>query len=218
MPKVKSDDLIRELYNKVRDMILEGELLPGEKLTQEELAAKLGVSRTPLLRALQLLEGDMLVVSIPRRGMYVRKMSTLELRDAFQLRCCVEAMCSGLAAERMTETEIEELYAIFKPFENNKDAINVREYQHADHVFHNRILEGSGNSVINSVPMVGSVLKTTLQYGLLRLPQQTYDEHIRIIDAIAKRDAKAASDAMDYHLSMTIRTIEERMEAENSAK
>jgi DNA-binding GntR family transcriptional regulator len=211
MPKVKSDDLIKELYLKIREMILDGQLSPGEKLTQEELANKLGVSRTPLLRALQLLEGDMLLVSIPRRGMYVRKMTLVELRDAFQLRCAVESLASELAAVQMKKAQVKQMRDLFAPFADDLNQANLIEYQKADHAFHSMILQGSGNEIIRKMPVINNILKITYQYGLIRLPYQTYREHMAIIDGIEAKDPVAASKAMREHLGHSVLTLEARM-------
>lgn len=214
MPKVKSDDLIRELYNQIKSMILQGKLSPGEKLTQESLASQLGVSRTPLLRALQLLEGDMLLVSIPRRGMYVRKMTLVELRDAFQLRSAVESMCASLAAKRMSDEEIDELRKLFEPFADDIHHVNMLDYQQADHQFHSLILKGSQNQVVNNMPVVDNILRVTYHYGLIRMPHQTFSEHLKIIDAIQSRNSHEAYLAMKEHLHESILNLEGRIAQE----
>lgn len=211
MPKVKSDDLIRELYRDIREMILDGRLSPGEKLTQEELASKLGVSRTPLLRALQLLEGDMLLVSIPRRGMYVRKMTLVELRDAFQLRCAVECLAAELASLRMKKSQVRQLRELFAPFSDDLNQANLSAYQNADHAFHSMILQGSGNEIIRKMPVINNILKITYHYGLIRLPYQTYPDHMAIINGIEAKDPVAASRAMREHLEHSVQTLEARI-------
>ena len=197
-------------------MILSGELSPGEKLIQEDLAEKLVVSRTPLLRALMMLEADLLVMSIPRRGMYVRKMSLTELRDAFQLRNSVESMCCGLAAQHAKARDIAELRAFFEPFKNDLNNVDPKEYQMADQAFHAKLMEMSGNQIVQQMPLVSNIVKFTYQLGLIRYPHSTFDEHQRIIDAIEAGDAEAARNTMVEHLGATIASLEKRIEAEGA--
>ena len=214
MPKVKSDDLIKELYAALRTMILSGELSPGEKLIQEELASKLGVSRTPLLRALQMLESELLVASVPRRGMYVRKMSTEELRDAFQLRAAIETMSCAAAAAKIRPEEVQELRDIFAPFASDISHADPKKYQEADKLFHKRILDIAGNSLVSKLPIIDNILQFTYQRGLIRLPAKTLGDHLRIIEALASHDAPAAEQAMREHLGRSVGVIEERLEGE----
>jgi len=216
MAEKKRDDLVGTLYLQLKDMILSGELSPGEKLIQEDLARKLVVSRTPLLRALMMLEGDMLVKSIPRRGMYVRKMNLSELRDAFQLRNSVESMCCGLAAQRAKAQDIAELRAIFEPFRDKLDNADPREYQMADQAFHAKLLELSGNQIVQQMPLVSNIVKFTYQMGLIRFPRSTYEEHQRIIDAIEAGDPQAAEETMRVHLGASIDSLEKRIETEGA--
>jgi len=68
-------ELVDRLYLTVKQMILDQQLVPGQKLVQEKLATELGVSRSPLLKALQRLESELLVESFPRRGMYVKQLA-----------------------------------------------------------------------------------------------------------------------------------------------
>lgn len=209
--KLKADDLVGSLYQKVREMILNGELLPGQKLIQEELADRLGVSRTPLMRALIMLEGDMLVKSFPHRGIYVRKLTLEELRDAFQLRNSIESVCAGLAAERATKADVEQLRSFFKPFAGQLDEIDPRAYQRADQEFHAKIIELSGNRIVREMAFVTNLMRLTYQFGLVRYPHTTYEEHLRVIEGIAAGDRRAAEEAMQQHLGRSVEALDRRM-------
>ena len=94
-------DLSYPVYKKIREMILKNELKPGEKLLQEKLAEQLGVSRTPLLKALQMLEHELLVESIPRRGMYVKKLSVDEMNEIYEVREAFECMAVKLTIRKL---------------------------------------------------------------------------------------------------------------------
>jgi len=135
---IEHSELSQPVYQRLKEMIVNGSLLPGQKLKQEKLAAELGVSRTPLLKALQSLEHEMLVESIPRRGMFVKEISAQEIIDVYDCREAVESMALRLAIERATDAEILKMKKIFEPF-SDTDKIDVKKYQKADENFHDLI-------------------------------------------------------------------------------
>src|SRR5882724_9088302 len=97
---IEHSELSQPVYKKLKDMILMHELIPGQKIVQEKIAKQLGVSRTPLLKALQMLEYEMLVESIPRRGMFVKIMDWQEMVEVFDCRESLEGMAVNLLAQK----------------------------------------------------------------------------------------------------------------------
>ncbi len=180
-------------------MILENELKPGEKLLQEKLAAMLGVSRTPLLKAMQMLEYDFLVESIPRRGMFVKKLSTNEMRDIYDVREGIETVAVRLVAERRDEKQLRQLKNIWKPFEN-ASSIEVEKYRKADDRFHALLLEFSGNKMLQKIYSHSLVQLRVEQMGLMRPPEETISEHLAILNAIENGDAGLAVHELRNHL------------------
>lgn len=180
-------------------MIFEQELKPGDKLVQEKLAAQLGVSRSPLLKALQRLESEMLLESIPRRGMYVKKMELKEARDIFICRAVIEGLSARLLAERRNSDLVQKLRDCFSPFIGVGD-IDIAAYGRADRLFHQLIMQHSGNAVIPRLEMLTNIHLTAFQAGLLRPPSQTLSEHFAIIDAIAIGDGPLAEQLMRNHI------------------
>ena len=90
MQKTSRSDLSSDIVDRIKAMIFSGELLPGQQIRQEEFAQQFGVSRTPLLHALQVLKSEMLVESFPNRGMFVRTISLKELKDIFEYREAID--------------------------------------------------------------------------------------------------------------------------------
>ena len=97
------------VFNTLRQAILKGELAPGERLMEIQLAEKLGVSRTPIREAIRKLELEGLVLMIPRKGAEVARISEKSLRDVLEVRRSLEELAIELACQRMTEEELEEL-------------------------------------------------------------------------------------------------------------
>jgi len=199
--------LSTDIITKIKDMILSGELSPGQQIVQEEFAKRMGVSRTPLLHALQVLKSEMLVTSIPNRGIFVRKVSLEELKEIFEFREAIETMACKLAAERVTPKDIEKLRNLFKPFSDHPKVINPRNFLLVDQQFHEQIINLSGNKMMSRMTLLGNVLLTSYQKGLLRTPTQTLPEHMAIIDALEERNGHKAAEYMSKHLSTSVKRI-----------
>jgi DNA-binding GntR family transcriptional regulator len=180
-------------------MILENTLLPGQKLRQEELARQLGVSRTPLLKALHKLEAEFLVESRPRRGMYVRQLSDREMHELYEVREAIECLAIRLCCRNCGTAQVQELRKLWQPFEG-KMRINVRQYQTADDRFHALLLDFAGNTVLKKTYRLSFLQEKVMQMGLMRPPEETLSEHLNMIEAISRRDETAAVRAMSEHL------------------
>ena len=97
------------VFNTLRQAILRGELKPGERLMEIQLANKLGVSRTPIREAIRKLELEGLVLMIPRKGAEVAEITEKNMRDVLEVRKALEELAVQLACEKITDEEIEEM-------------------------------------------------------------------------------------------------------------
>ena len=199
MAKIEHVDLSLRVYDALKGMILSGELEPGQKITQMKLAEEIGVSRTPLLKALQMLEHELLVESIPRRGMFVKKMKPEEIIDAFDCREGLEGIAARLTAERITDIQLRKLEKLFAPFKGQSD-ISVKDYGRADQQFHKLLIQFSGNHILSRIERVGNIHLISYNRGLIRPPHETLAEHDAIIDAIASHDSDLAEQHARAHL------------------
>lgn len=197
-------DLSYLAYKRIKEMILSNELQAGDKIVQEKLAAELGVSRMPLHKAFQMLENELLVESIPRRGIFVSKFDINEINDAFECREAIEGVAARRVAKIITPDKISYLYDLFLPFKNNMEDVDLIKYEEADKLFHKAILEISGNKILQKMEIFGNVITKTYQRGLTRGPKETYPEHLAIIDAIAKHDADNAEKLIRQHFRSSI--------------
>ena len=101
---------LRELVcEHIRDAIINGVFAPGERLMEIQMADEMGVSRTPVREAIRKLEMEGFVVMIPRRGTYVSNMSIRDINDVYEIRISLDTLAAGLAAERISDEELEEL-------------------------------------------------------------------------------------------------------------
>lgn len=203
---IEHSDLSKPVYDRIKMMIENGDLEPGQKLVQETLADELGVSRTPLLKALQSLEHEMLVESKPRRGMYVKEISRHEMINLYCCREGLELIAVKQVIERASEQEINELADIFTPYQGKKD-INVKEYYHDDIRFHDMIIELAANPVLKKMSNVSSIHKRVYSFGLIRPPEETLSEHNRIVEAICSRDISKAEVEIRNHINLSTQLL-----------
>lgn len=196
--RITLDELSKQAYRKVKTMIVTKKLLPGQKIVQEQLADKLGISRTPLRFALQMLEAESLIESIPRRGVVVREFSDTEVIEIYDCRIALESTAIRLFTEKASQQEIDKLRNLFTPFK--KGEIDERLYQKIDSEFHNSIIKKCGNNFLYNLFQKGNLLVCIDMIGLVRPPQETLQEHLDIVSAIHIRDIDLAENLIKHHL------------------
>ena len=200
MHKVEYDDLSQRVYKVLKQMILDGDLKSGERLAQDELAQRLGVSRTPLLSAFAKLEREMLVRTIPRRGRYVRAFTRSELLDVYDIRLRLEPLGARGAAAHGTAEQIERLDALTEQYRQlvaDHDADRVKRH---DFEFHMLIMEMSGNTFLSSIVASSNIILIANVQGLIKSAEESLAEHRRLVDAIRAHDDASAEELMYHHL------------------
>ena len=180
-------------------MILTKKLRPVERIVQERLASDLGISRTPLRSALQMLEGEYLVSAIPRKGVYVRAFTDKEIVDVYDCRIALECMAIQLLGQHTSREVIEQLKGCFARFENQLN-INAVDYQKADTIFHDLLIEASANHFLCQMFRKSNLLSCIDRIGLIRPPNETLPEHLEIIHAIEIGQVQDARSLLREHL------------------
>ena len=133
------------VFNTLRQAILKGELAPGERLMEIQLAEKLGVSRTPIREAIRKLELEGLVLMIPRKGAEVARISEKSLRDVLEVRRSLEELAIELACERMSQDELNELDQAQEDFKQAVEQGDAMSIAQTDEHYHDLIYQGTGN-------------------------------------------------------------------------
>ena len=193
-------DLTKSIYKEVKEMILDKKLKPGEKIIQEKIAEKLGVSRTPLQRALMILENEYLVVSIPRKGVYVRELDLKEMINIYDCREAIEGMAARTLASISNENIVSQLKQCFLPY-LNADTIDVEAYTASDEEFHKKLVKLTQNEPLDKIYFFSSIHDKVTNIGLVRTPEETLDEHMEIIRAIELGDADTAEKHARQHIN-----------------
>jgi DNA-binding GntR family transcriptional regulator len=200
MDQINHSDLSRPIYEKIKSMILSNILKPGQKIIQEKLASELGVSRTPLNKALQLLEFEMLVKSIPRRGVYVKEINLEEMLEVFDCREGLESVAAQLAAGKQDPSIGRNLKKIFSPFISKKKKISSDKYRLADEIFHYELINSSGNQLLKRLYCFDNLSDKIIHMGLVRPPEETLNEHLKIIEAICRNEPEIAANEAIMHI------------------
>jgi len=206
--KTVYDDLGTKVYEILKEMIVKGELKPGQKLIQEDLAEILGVSRTPLLQALSKLSKDHYIITVPRRGSFVKEFSNQENLDIFDIRGQLEPMGAYYAAERISLSEIEHLQSLIDEMadlvklDENADSLQLFTL---DSEFHMNIMLISGNHFLHDILKNLNIVLCNSE-RILKTPKKSLEEHIGIFNALRNHDANGAKELMFYHIHGGART------------
>ena len=207
---------LREIVSDaLRQAIRDGVLPPGERLMEIPLAEELGVSRTPIREAIRILEQEGLVVMIPRRGTYVADMSLKDVTEVFELRSILEELAAELAAERITNEEIEALEQHLVEIRNHMNEKNLDKVVQADILFHEILYKASRNDRL--VEMIHNLREQTLRFRTLSMSQtgrlaKTWDEHRQLVEAISDRDVERARQIARIHMEESEKTLLEGMQ------
>ena len=195
-----------EVYDIIKSLILDRKFMPGDKISIDQLQTDLGVSRTPIMIALKMLEKEMLIITKPRRGHYVRTFTKSEIIDVLELREALEALGARRAARRITDSQIKELKGFFKDVDVEGDPKALAAYAKEDQWFHEYLMEIAGGEIFSSVFKAYAIVIFTyhadLPGGFVRHPNDTIQEHLDMIEAICNRDEDKAAELMSRHMRL----------------
>ncbi len=198
------------VFNTLRQAILRGELKPGERLMEIQLANKLGVSRTPIREAIRKLELEGLVLMIPRRGAEVAEITEKSLRDVLEVRRALEELSVQLACDRITEEQIEELKVAAKEFEKTLKSGDVTAYAEADVKFHDIIYFATDNQRL--ISLLYNLREQMYRYRVeylkrAEIHEQLLAEHQYIIEMLETRDREKAVEAVCQHIDNQVEAV-----------
>ncbi|MDK2822194.1 MAG: hypothetical protein PWQ67_92 [Clostridia bacterium] len=195
---------LREIvFETLRDAIINQVLRPGERLMEIQLAEEMGVSRTPVREAIRKLELEGFVVMVPRRGAYVAGISMKDIHEVFEVRAALEALAASLAAERITEEELEEMERQLVKEAEETEANNLRSIVEIDTSFHDLLYKAARNErLIHFVNHLQEQLHRFRSASLARpgRSKTALEEHKKIVEALAERNGKLAEQLAREHI------------------
>ena len=201
---------------RLRQAILAGDMAPGHRLVEEELAGMLGVTRASLRAALFDLTADGLVERIPNRGARVRAITIDEAVAIAECRIALEGLCAAKAADRVTEPEAARLRQLGQELERSVADGELLKYSALNHELHRLVRDISGQAVAAALleRLNGQLVRHQFQLSLRPgRPQASLPEHLAIIAAIAGRRPAEAEEATRRHLRSVITALLDQHES-----
>jgi len=200
---------------RLRSLIIEGELAPGARLNERELSERLGVSRTPLREAFRMLAADGLLVQLPNRGAQVVALSRDDVRHAFEVMASLESLSGELATQRVTDRDIADLRAMQAEMEAAHAAHDLPNYYRVNRGIHDRINAIAGNPILTQTFRTLNMRLHALRFRSNLVPtkwDQAVGEHRDMIDALAARDGATLRDILARHLKAKLQAVLETMD------
>lgn len=199
------------VFNTLRDAILTGKLVPGERLMENQLAEKLGVSRTPVREALRMLELENLVELVPRKGAQVLDMSEKDIINILEVRSALEGLATSVACKKMTKEDLQQLKNMEVDFEKAVADNDVEHFVDIDEDFHDLIFAATEND-----KLINIFRNLRIQLYRYRMAQAKNNEtsmstivahHRSIIRAIENHDGEEGASIAQGHIKYQTESI-----------
>ena len=200
------------VFNTLRQAILRGELKPGERLMEIQLANKLGVSRTPIREAIRKLELEGLVLMIPRKGAEVAEITEKSLKDVLEIRRALEDLAVRLACEKITKEDLKELKKAGDEFKKVLKSQDITEVAEADVRFHDVIYMATDNPKL--IQLLNNFREQMYRFRVEYLKKdevrpQLLAEHDEIIKYITEGNKEEASRVVTRHIENQALTVQD---------
>ena len=191
------------VFNTLRQAILRGELKPGERLMEIQLANKLGVSRTPVREAIRKLELEGLVLMIPRKGAEVADISEKSLKDVLEVREALEELAARLACDKITKEGINRLKEAAQDFRSALKSNDITQMAEADVRFHDVICNATENQKL--VQLLNNLREQMYRYRVECIKRKEAHprlmaEHAEIIRRIEEHEKEKAAEIVSRHI------------------
>jgi DNA-binding GntR family transcriptional regulator len=195
--------LADELRLQLADEIVRGALAPGAALDETELAKRFEVSRTPVREAIRQLAASGLIETRPHRGSVVARPDSRHLTGMFEAMAELEALCAGLAAERMTVAERQALDMSHEDLRALISKGDPQRYHEINEAFHSTVYAGAHNDYLAEITLAARMRVRPFrraQFRNLGRLAKSHVEHNRVVTAIARGDRDGAANAMRDHI------------------
>ncbi len=214
-------------YERLREMLLAGEIAAGDRLVNRTLAAELGVSVIPVREAIQRLASEGLVEHIPGAGAYARKLDRREISQLYSFREQLEIYAAREAAAHIRSYQLDQLEQVCEEFGALLNQIDQAQEQLATHdivkrwlvldaAFHEVLIEAADNpwlqKATSDLKMLSRVVSSKPRHLSLEVATRTHDQHLQLIGAIRAGNADAAGDIMRGHIQSAVAFVLQHFE------
>jgi DNA-binding GntR family transcriptional regulator len=196
------------VYREIKQRITELRYAPGDKLSEARIAIELGVGRSPVRTAISRLQSEGWIEVSPQSGSFVKGLNATEIAEILETRLILESHLAGLAAERISDAELQRLRIAFAAFGNRVTSERIEDYLELDLMFHLTIYQAAGNSLISRILVnlidkvrwirrAGGESATRFQAALIEIKD--------VLRALEAHDAEAAATAMHAHIENALK-------------
>jgi DNA-binding GntR family transcriptional regulator len=186
----------------LREAILRGDLKPGQKLKQQELAEWLGMSATPVREVLRILETEGLLEHMSHKGVYVAEVLPEDTKEITPIRVALECLAVRMFAARLQDADLETLESLVKEMEQawlDMDLVRVRR---VNYQFHSTIYQGAGSETLRGlIERLWPRFATDLLWMIPGRTEQSISQHRAIVEALRARDADLAAERLADHIT-----------------
>lgn len=202
---INSTRISDQVYQYLRNQIVEGRLTPGQRISPDELAEKLSISKMPIKEAIERLVGDGLLEVQARRGTFVTRLDPVDLAETFEVRCALEVLAGKLAARHLAKADTERLRQLIAAMEKSTAKTDIRLHLEQNAEFHELIVKRSGNRKLYETwrrlrtPIHVAGIHSRTEDWMSRVAQEQ-KEHRAIVRALEQRDAAAVEQAITNHI------------------
>lgn len=217
----KTNGGVERVRAKIEQMVLSGELQPGDRLNELALAARFGISRAPLREAVRALEGAGLVQVIKNRGAHVRKLDLSEAFELFDVRAGLARSAGRLAVLRITRAHIKEIQDIHRRMGAAASSANIARFHELNLRFHALLLETAANARLRDLDLaVRNEMQLFIRHNVSSESQLrvSYQEHGAIVSALLAGDEDACGAAFERHILNGKRRLMDSLPAQRAAK
>ena len=194
--------LSHAVVDELRSAIIVGDYAQGERLVEEEVAARFDVSRNPIREALRTLSNEGFVVIEPRRGARVASIDATAASELFELARPLEGLVTGLAAQRRTQTHLAALNELVVAGREAAAERRLHELPALNTEFHDTLAVAAGNELLRStLGRLSDIIRWVYAARISRRSTRSWDEHAAIVDAVADGDVERASRCGEEHIA-----------------
>lgn len=208
--------LREKILETIREAILKGNLKPGEKVAEPELAERFGISRTPIREAFRQLESEGYLTVIPRKGAVVAALSERDIQEFYAIKSILEGYAAALAAEKLTDKELEKLEGVNQKLRTLAGEGDVKAFFRIHNEFHEIFLKAADNNklyeLIHQLGMKFSRLRMASLSVAGRM-EISVEEHEKLLDAFRRKDGDAAENLVKKTASIGSKVLLESMAA-----
>jgi len=196
--QIEHHQTLREkILETIREAILKGNLKPGEKVAEPELAERFGISRTPIREAFRQLESEGYLTVIPRKGAVVAALSERDVQEFYAIKSILEGYAAELAAKNLSDKDLARLEAINAKLKKLADDGDVKSFYRVHNEFHDTFLKAADNSKLYEL-----IQQLGMKFSRLRMASLSVNgrmaisvaEHDKLLDAFRRHDGKSAED------------------------